>query len=173
MKSWLSIVVVVVLCAVILAAIKARKGIGSGDSPWPFYAKKVLSNPEQILYFRLCKAFPEYIVLAQVALSRMLGVNKGNNFGQWFNRINRLSADFVLCSKDSTIVAVIELDDSSHTKTTRQIADTKKDKALQSAGIRIMRWKVNSIPDEATIKALFAQIVQNPQSMLSAKLHER
>jgi very-short-patch-repair endonuclease len=133
----------------------------------------VLSNPEQILYFRLCKAFPEYIVLAQVALSRMLGVNKGNNFGQWFNRINRLSADFVLCSKDSTIVAVIELDDSSHTKTTRQIADTKKDKALQSAGIRIMRWKVNSIPDEATIKALFAQIVQNPQSMLSAKLHER
>ena len=148
-------VVIVIVAAFFLVA-KAKKGGGTGETPWPFYAKKPLSSPEQVLYFRLCKALPEHIVLAQVALSRILGVKKGYNFGEWFNRINRMSADFVLCSKDSTIVAVIELDDASHEKADRQVADAKKDKALGSAGIRIVRWQAKSIPDEATIKATFA-----------------
>lgn len=152
------VVVAVVIAVVIFIVAKATSGASSrDDAPWPFYAKKPLSRPEQILYFRLCKALPQHIVLAQVALSRMLGVNKGSNFGQWFNRINRMSADFVLCSKDSTIVAVIELDDASHRKANRAAADAKKDKALRSAGIRIMRWQMNSIPDETEIKAMFTQ----------------
>jgi very-short-patch-repair endonuclease len=81
--------------------------------------------------------------------------------GEWFNRINRMSADFVICSKDSTIVAVIELDDVSHEKSERQVADSKKDKALGSAGIRIVRWQAKSIPDEATIKATFTHAQQS------------
>lgn len=154
----LAIVVAIVVALLVAAKSKARGGLG--DSAWPFYAKKPLSNPEQVLYFRLVKALPDHIVLAQVALSRMLGVNKGNNYGTWFNRINRMSADFVVCSKDSTIVAVIELDDASHKRATREIADAKKDKALASAGIRIIRWKVSSMPDEADIKAAFIQAQQ-------------
>lgn len=154
----LAVGIVVVVALFVVARSKARRGLG--DAPWPFYAKKPLSNPEQVLYFRLCKALPDHIVLAQVSLSRMLGVNKGNNFGEWFNRINRMSADFVLCSKDSTIVAVIELDDASHKRATREAADAKKDKALESAGIRIIRWQVSSMPDEAEIKATFIQAQQ-------------
>ncbi|MGH8460596.1 MAG: DUF2726 domain-containing protein [Stenotrophobium sp.] len=157
--SFLVLVVIVIAVALLVMA-KAKKGAGSGNAPWPFYAKKPLSNPEQVLYFRLCQALPEHIVLAQVALSRILGVKKGNNFGEWFNRINRMSADFVLCSKDSTIVAVIELDDASHEKADRQAADAKKDKALSSAGIRIVRWQAKSIPDEAAIELAFADAQQ-------------
>lgn len=148
------LILVIVVLAVLAALFFVAKGKrGAGDAPWPFYAKKPLSSPEQVLYFRLLKAMPEHIVLAQVALSRILGVKKGNNFGEWFNRINRMSADFVLCLKDSTIVAVIELDDVSHEKADRQAADAKKDKALRSAGIRVVRWSVKSMPDEAAIKA--------------------
>jgi very-short-patch-repair endonuclease len=163
------LVVVIVIAVALFAIAKAKNGRGSDDAPWPFYAKKPLSNPEQVLYFRLCKALPEHIVLAQVALSRMLGVNKGSNFGMWFNRINRMSADFVLCSKDSTIVAVIELDDASHKKANREAADAKKDKALESAGIRIVRWQVNAIPDEAAIRAAFGQAQQIAQSTTRPK----
>jgi hypothetical protein len=153
----ISILVVVVLfiALALVVVAKAKKGGGISDAPWPFYAKKPLSNPEQVLYFRLCKALPEHIVLAQVALSRILGVKKGHNFSEWFNRINRMSADFVICSKDSTIEAVIELDDASHKKAQRQTADAKKDKALSSAGIRIVRWQAKSIPDDVAIKAAF------------------
>ncbi|GAC1629711.1 MAG: hypothetical protein NVS9B10_21280 [Nevskia sp.] len=156
MKLLLVVAFVLVGAALLLIA-KARKRGDLGDAPWPFYAKKPLSNPEQVLYFRLCKALPEHIVLAQVTLSRILGVRKGSNFGEWFNRINRMSADFVLCSKDSTVIAVVELDDASHERADRRAADTKKDKALTSAGIRIVRWQAKSIPDEATIKAAFAR----------------
>jgi very-short-patch-repair endonuclease len=125
---------------------------------WPFYAKKPLSQPEQVLYFRLVQALPDHIILAQVQLSRLLGVKKGNNFQAWSNRINRMSADFVVCNKDSSIVAVIELDDSSHNKAERQLADAKKDKAFDSADVRILRWQVSAIPDVREIQVLLLPV---------------
>jgi len=155
MTELIVLVVIVVAVAIIRIVAKVKSGIGLREGLWPFYAKKPLSIPEQVLYFRLSKSLPEHIVLAQVGLSRLLGVKKGNNFQAWQNRINRMSADFVVCSKDSSIVAIIELDDSSHEREDRKAADAKKDKALSSAGIRIIRWQVKLLPDEATIKAAF------------------
>lgn len=55
---------VLVVIAVLVLAVKAKAGANLGNGPWPFYAKKPLSVPEQVLYFRLVKAFPEHIVLA-------------------------------------------------------------------------------------------------------------
>jgi len=146
-----------ILIAVVLFIYgKGKRKKEFGLTKWPYYPKKPLSVPEQVMYFRLIKALPEHIVLAQVALSRILGVEKGQNFGEWFNRINRMSADFVICEKDASVIAVIEIDDASHQKADRQVADAKKEKALGSAGIRIVRWQSRDIPDEATIKATFS-----------------
>lgn len=147
--------VVVIAVVAVLAVLKAKSQGGGPDEIWPFYAKKPLSQPEQVLYFRLVQALPDHIVLAQVQLSRLLGVKKGNNYQSWFNRINRMSADFVVCNKDSSIVSVIELDDATHQKEDRQAADAKKDKALSSAGIRVVRWQARAIPDVATIQSTF------------------
>src|SRR5690606_25580827 len=130
----------VAITCFLLFALLRKKRITEKEMVWPFYAKKPLSNPEQILYFRLKNALPEHIVLAQVQLSRFLGVKKGNNFQVWNNRINRMSADFVICSKDSSVVTVIELDDSSHDTDKRKTADAKKDNAVRAAGITIHRW---------------------------------
>jgi very-short-patch-repair endonuclease len=149
---FLLLVLVVVIIAV-LAFLKAKSEGGSDREVWPFYAKKPLSQPEQILYFRLIEALPEHIILAQVQLSRFLGVKKGHNYRSWSNRINRMSADFVVCNKDSSIVAVIELDDATHQKPDRQAADAKKDKALGAAEINIFRWQTKSIPDVSAIKS--------------------
>lgn len=150
---FLLIVVIVVIAGLVF--LKAKTQGGASDDVWPFYAKKPLSQPEQVLYFRLIQALPEHIILAQVQLSRLLGVNKGNNYQSWSNRINRMSVDFVVCNKDSSIVAVIELDDASHQREDRQVADAKKDKALVSASVRIVRWQAKSIPDVAAIQAAF------------------
>jgi hypothetical protein len=147
------LVVVVLIVAVLLFTLKARSGAGPEDGPWPFYAKKPLSVPEQVLYFRLVKAFPEHVVLAQVGLSRIIGVKKGNNFQAWNNRINRMTADFVLCAKDSSIVAVLELDDASHGSESRKETDAKKDRALSAAGLRMLRFEAKSLPDEASLRA--------------------
>ena len=143
-----------VVVAVLVLAVKAKAGANLGNEPWPFYAKKPLSVPEQVLYFRLLKAFPEHIVLLRrSALSRILGVKKGSNFQAWNNRINRMSADFVLCAKDSSIMAVVELDDASHRREARKEADAKKNKALANAGIRVLRWEAKSLPDEIALRA--------------------
>ncbi len=155
MDWFLIVVVLVVVGAVILVVLKKRAALG-GDQPWPFVAKKPLTQPEQILYHRLVQAFPERIVLAQVQLSRVLGIKKGANFAEWNNRINRMSLDFVVCAKDSTVIAAIELDDSSHEKTSRVSADAKKEKALSSAGISLVRWQARALPDEAAIRQAFA-----------------
>lgn len=155
MNSIMLLVAALFLFVLILAFIRALSQ--REPSVWPFYPRKPLSAPEQILYFRLIKALPEHIVLAQVQLSRFLGVKKGNNFQSWLNRINRMSADFVICNKDASVLAVIELDDASHNSKTRQQADAKKDKAIRSAGLRLIRWNVKTMPNE---EAIIGQILR-------------
>jgi len=173
MSSIFLLVIVVVAVVSILAVVKAKSQSGIGNEVWPLYAKKPLSQPEQVLYFRLVQALPEYIVLAQVQLSRLLGVKKGNNYQAWFNRINRMSADFVLCKKDSSIVAVIELDDATHQKEDRKAADAKKDKALSSADIRVVRWQAKAIPDVAAIQAEFMPNIAANEDAPNAALSGR
>jgi hypothetical protein len=157
-------VTVLVLALLVLAALaiaflvlKSRASSGAGDAQWPFYAKKPLSQPEQVLYHRLVAAMPECIVLAQVQLSQVLGVKKGFNFNEWNNRINRMSLDFLVCLKDSTIVAAVELDDKTHERASRVEADAKKEKALSAAGISLVRWNVSALPDEDAIRQAFAK----------------
>ena len=94
-------VIVIHLLALLLKLIALKK------LEWPFYARKLMSAPEQVLYFKLCRALPECIVLSQVGLSRILGVKKGNKFHEWNNRINRMSADFVIGAKDASVLAVM------------------------------------------------------------------
>jgi len=152
LKPLLWPLLLLLLAVVVLALLKQRGLLGGTPGPWPFYARKPLSQPEQVLYFRLVRALPDHIVLAQVQVSRVLGVKKGQNFHAWNNRINRLSYDFVVCAKDSTVLATIELDDKTHDSAHRAATDGKKDKATQDAGLRMIRWHVMSLPDEAAIK---------------------
>lgn len=139
---------------VLLVALRLWRG-GSRDDesqPWPFFPKRPLSEVEQALYHSLVKALPEHIILAQVQLSQLLGVRKGYNFHEWYNRINRLSADFVVCGKDATVIAVIDLDNDTRDRGERQAADARKHKALSAASIRVLHWQAWSLPDAVEIR---------------------
>ena len=151
------VLLVLAVIAVAFVVLKRRASSGAGEAPWPFYAKKPLSQPEQVLYHRLVAAMPECIVLAQVQLSQVLGVRKGFNFQEWNNRINRMSLDFLVCLKDSTVVVAVELDDKTHEKASRIEADAKKEKALSAAGVALIRWNVSALPDEDAIRQAFAK----------------
>ena len=153
MKKFFVVVLLLIAVVALLLYLK-KQGLleAKGAGPWPFYVKKPLTQPEQVLYHRLVKALPEHIVLAQVQVSRVLGVKKGSNFNEWNNRINRLSYDFVICSKDSTVLAAIELDDKTHESTRRTLTDEKKNKATADAGLRLIRWNVKALPDESAIQ---------------------
>ena len=170
-STMISIILLTLLIAtgaITALVLKKKQRPQADEEAWPFYAKRLMSRPEQVLYHRLADTLPEHVILAQVQLSRVLGVKKGYNFNEWNNRINRMSLDFVVCRKDLSVVAAIELDDKSHAAEPRQKADEKKDKALADANIPIIRWKVENLPDQETIHKTFTTNDQeNPQRLAS------
>ena len=131
---------------------------------WPLYARRVLSAPELQLYDRLVRALPQQIVLAQVQVSRVLGVRSGFDFHEWNNRICRLSYDFVVCSPDGSVIAAIELDDSSHELEDRRRADAKKNAATAAAGVPLVRWHVAAMPDVRAIQQVLRGLPRTPRS---------
>src|SRR5687767_4505340 len=122
---WLTLGLLVFLLLVVVLAAKQKKRSPDADQ-WPVFACPVLSRPEQVLYHRLVKAFPDRQVLPQVAISQFVRVQKGANFYKVFNRYNRLTADFVVCIGDFKVLTVLELNDRSHDRPARLSADEKK-----------------------------------------------
>lgn len=156
-----TLLLLILFCIVVLIWAVSRKSapdqVNIDDMPvWPYVPRELMTAPERALYARLRQALPEYLIFSQVQLCRMIEVDPAADKQSWFNRINRMSVDFVVCAPDGArILAAIELDDSSHQRADRVKADFKKDKALESAGIRIIRWPVRGMPDSRQIRADF------------------
>jgi hypothetical protein len=172
------VLLLVAATALIAAARLGLLGRGRGGprESWPVFPKKVLTPVEQTLYHRLVRAFPDHVVLAQVAFSQLVGVKKGENFTAIWNRYNRLVADFVVCARDITTVAVLELDDRSHDSPQRQDADRRKAAVLAAAGIPLHRLNVNPLPNEAELRALLnlpAPATTGPPSARIFSLRDR
>lgn len=135
---------------------RSRKEPAGAELP-PYFGKAPLTPAERELYARLREAVPECVVLAQVALSSLVGVREQGNWRQWFNRISQKSVDFVLClPHDFTVVAVIELDDRTHGRSDRQRADAAKDDALKVAGHPVLRFKCSDVPSVEKIRTIIA-----------------
>ncbi len=83
---------------------------------------------ERKLYFALQKALPsDYIIHSQVSLMALVKpVNFKNNSRTWAKRM-----DFVITDKATKVLAVIELDDSTHNWKKRQERDQYVNEALE------------------------------------------
>jgi very-short-patch-repair endonuclease len=146
-------VLLALVIAISLAAIK-RKTRSSGrlGASALVMKRNALTNREQVMYFRLTEALHEHIVLAQVAFSALLKTHNRPDR----NRFDRKVADFVVMNRSFEVLAIIELDDSSHKGRERQ--DAERQALLTNAGYRVIRY--NSIPDIEVLKAEF-KIGQN------------
>lgn len=148
MKSLLWFVVIAVLIAVVIGVMKSKgKSMKGGKGEKDIRAKRPLTEREQSMFFRLNSTFPDHVVLSQVAFSALITSRQPATR----NGFNRKMADFVLCSKAFDVLAVIELDDSSHKG--RQREDADRDEWLTRAGYRVVRYP--QIPDEAKLLADF------------------
>jgi very-short-patch-repair endonuclease len=148
------LVLALVAVAVVAVALARRRPLRlvEGGAP-PYFGKKPLTDAEREMFVRLQAAMPECVVLAQVALSSLVGIKERPDRRMWFNRISQKSVDFVLClPNDFTVVTVIELDDLSHARPDRVRADTAKDVALRVAGHPIVRLKARPTPSVAEIR---------------------
>lgn len=127
-----------------------KKDPFDGKTELPYTRRNPLTLIELQVYDLLLEALPEYMIFPQVQVSRVIESPQENNL-YWFNFINRLSYDFVVCRTDGTPIAAIEIDDHTHTLAKRQKADNRKDLATLAAGIAIFRWQIHDIPSAQEI----------------------
>ena len=102
-------------------------------------ARNLLTLREQPMYFRLKDAFPDDVILAQVAFSALVTANERSIR----NTFDRKYADFVICTKSFIVKAVVELDDATHDG--REMEDAQRAAILEQAGYKVLRYR--EVPD--------------------------
>ena len=130
---------------------------------WPFAPMPIMTDTEVLFFDKLKDALPDYHIFVQVQLSRIIAGNSDDAAERrfWFNRICRQSVDYVIVDSDAqTTLIAIELDDWTHNNKARQKADDKKDKALASAGIAIVRFHAERMPTTAMIRQELLQVLE-------------
>lgn len=149
--------IVIILIFGILLLLKLKKQNTVNDIQL-FYAKKPLLEIEQLFFYRLSKALPESIVLAKVPLSRFLGVKNGFSTWKWNEQIKRMTIDFLICRLDSSIIAAIELDDSSDNQDKNLKRNKEKDQAIKAAGIVLIKCDIKHPPTEIAFRELVIKL---------------
>ena len=151
MKSYLGLVSGILLGVLVITFLSKlldlKRASKQNKDALPYKMKNLMTPTELKLFTRLVDAFPEHFIMSQVQLSQIIAVPKGSDdYMSWLNKISRMSLDFVICDNESKPLCVIELDDASHLAKSSIDRDTKKDRSLAAAGIRIVRIKVSEIP---------------------------
>lgn len=125
----------------------ARK---SNDIRSKYKSKKPLSNIEQITYWKLVEAVNnEKIVLSQVAFSSFIRTEGDRSEAiSKFYKARQKVADFVICNKDFSISAIVEIDDKTHNKE----KDEARDAMTKEAGIRTVRFEAKNLPTMEEIR---------------------
>jgi hypothetical protein len=140
MSIWLIIGVVII----VLLGIIAGKSKKPRQQHTPIHAKAILTKREQQFFQVMQQALPRAYIFPQVSFSAIL-TTKGFYTRSQFNR---KIADFVLCDQNLNIVAIIELDDSSHKG--REQQDAARDAMLNEAGYAVIRYA--QIPSSAQLQ---------------------
>ena len=143
--TWI-IVLIVIFAIVGIVLGSANKGKPKGKRT-TIKGKRIITMNEQPTFLRLREALPEHIVLAQVAFSAFM---TGNGYATR-SLFNRKVADFVVVDKSFNVIAIIELDDSSHKGKENQ--DAARDALITEAGYKVIRYK--RTPDLEQVKKDF------------------
>jgi hypothetical protein len=137
----LILALVLVLAGAWVAARTRRKNAAEQGG---FSKRPVATANEQAMYWRLAATFPapEYVLLAQVGFGALLTAKGGSSRYSFSQKI----ADFVLLDKTFKVLAIIELDDSSHRG--REGKDARRDAMLAMARYKVLRYKTVPQPEK-------------------------
>lgn len=94
------------------------------------------------------------IRLADIIEVKNSKVKNNSDWQRYFNYISSKHLDFLICRKaDLSILYAIELDDKSHDKKSRQERDRFLNEAMESAGIPLVRIKIQRLYNRERIKS--------------------
>lgn len=129
---------------------------------WPPEVTRVLTQQERRAYNLLAQALPDYMVLAQVPVSRFIRVPTRNSYHEWMRRVGQLCADLVICDPASQVIAVVEVrrPRNKDSERTRKRHD-RMDRVLRKAGIRVIEWNEEALPHRDAVRE---QILPTPKT---------
>lgn len=111
------------------------------------FARPSLTHREKILYRRLAAMYPEHLILTHIGLAQLLDVMPRTSAWQAVRcRSAQLVADFVLCRRDLSLVAVIQLDAPA----------SQMVEAFESTGVRWVTIGSGPIPSQAELQAILS-----------------
>ena len=128
--SMLPVLLFIVLCVMLFAAVSYYKR----KTQKKYFARKIMTAYEQKLFTKLKVALPQYHILSQVAFSALI-TNQNYKIRSQFNR---KVTDFVVINDDGDVIAIIELDDSTHLDKVDE--DKFRDLMLTQAGYKVVRF---------------------------------
>ncbi len=128
---------------------------------WPPEATRILTQQERRAYTLLSQALPDYMVLAQVPVSRFIRVPTRNSYHEWMRRVGQLCADLVICDPASQVIAVVEVrrPPNKESERTRK-RHHRMDRVLRKAGVRVIEWNEEALPHRDAVRE---QIVPTPK----------
>ncbi len=170
--KWLVVqAVVIALVAIIFFYIKQKikeKPVGEEKSEGDdfLYREKfnLLNEKEQVLFNRLTEALPNLLVLTQVSMSQILFT------GGQRNEVARKSVDFLICWKDTSIVAAIEFNGATHKDPKRIKSDEVKQKVLKSAGIPLITYLSEQFPEIPQIRKDIAPLLIEREKLKAQRI---
>lgn len=119
---------------------------------WPLLPRPLFGGLEEQVYVWLRNAFPEYLVLAKVPLTRFMRLKRGEDPAVWFPLINPLHVTFVVCSHKGYVLAAIDLPSEGNPQSSS--ASLLKQRALKVCGVRYLTMTGRSLPNAHTIRSL-------------------
>jgi len=80
------------------------------------------------------------------------------------------SVDFLICRKDCSILAAVELQDATHNRPDRRKSDSFKRAALQSASLVLIEYHVRDLPsvDEIRQMPIFQEADSRKKNLTAA-----
>ena len=163
----------ILLALLLVLAPFILKGKAKVQPDYPYCRENALfSAAERSFYGVLCKAVEDKaIVFAKVRVADVLQTENGLSASERQTSFNRISAkhfDFLLCkSDDLSIIAAVELDDSSHGAKRAVERDKFLEGVCQSAQLPLHRFKAKNNYNIADLRAEIFQANQSKGNLSS------
>ena len=145
----MSYLVLIAIALVLLAAVVLRLVLPKGRSTLFPYRKVALFSPAERSFLGVLEQAvgAHYKIFGKVRIADVIETNRGLSGSHRQSAFNRISAkhfDFLLCDKqDLSVVCAIELDDRSHTKSSRQQRDAFVTELCRSVDLPLLRVRAS------------------------------
>lgn len=146
----INVVLTVLIAALVAVAIRQALLKRNGRAA-AYQSLPLMTENEAEFFGRLIVALPDHYIFPQVALSALIGAtakDKKRAYGDYL-RIAQQRVDYVVCDRACQVVAVVELDDKTHSRK----KDALRDARLQQAGIRTVRFQSRSKPSVELVRS--------------------